>query len=207
MFELIFKRQSIRKYKPEKSEQMKQEIETAINSLKPIGNTPIYMELAEADLKGKGRAPYYVFIRADKNSTDVGAAGYMGEQLVLKLTGLGYGTCWQIGSGPRIPKVKDKRNLAKIAVGKPNQELYRKSINEFKRVSMDEISGGSCDEAIAEAVRLAPSSMNLQPWYIHGDGDNIHVYRRKCAVVVINKIQTSHVGTVCLLKRGKKVNL
>ncbi len=31
MFELIFQRQSIRKYKPEESEQMKQEIETAIN--------------------------------------------------------------------------------------------------------------------------------------------------------------------------------
>lgn len=50
MFELIFKRQSIRKYKLEKSEQMKQEIETAINGLRPIGNSTVYMELVETGL-------------------------------------------------------------------------------------------------------------------------------------------------------------
>jgi len=34
MFAVIFKSQSIRKYKSEKSEQIKQEIETAINGLR-----------------------------------------------------------------------------------------------------------------------------------------------------------------------------
>ncbi len=195
MLNLILKRQSIRKYKPEKSEQMKQEIQTTINSLRQLGNCPVYLELAETDPGDKGGAPYYVFIRADNNSTCGDDAGFMGEQLILKLTGLGYGTCWRVGSGPRIPRVKDQRNLAKISVGKPDQELYRKALSEFKRVSTDKISGGELDKIIVEAVWLAPSAMNLQPWYIHGAGDIIHVYRRKCAgPLYMEKITSLDIG-------------
>jgi hypothetical protein len=63
-----------------------------------------------------------------------------------------------------------------MAFGKPTEPATRKS-EEFKRKPLVEIAKGS--DSRLEAVRLAPSGMNGQPWYFIVDGNAIHVYYKE----------------------------
>lgn len=197
MFESISKRQSIRNYKMEKSQEMKEEILNAMKNLIPFNKTStVSLKLIEHDQTDKRvRAPYYIAVRTNDNDIDRDSIGFVGEQLVLKLTGMGYGTCWLGGTGPKMPKVEGKKNIICISVGRADKELYRKDISQFKRKPLNGICSGNCNKDIAEAIRLAPSAINLQPWYIYSDGNLIHMYRRKCVgPFYLEKITSIDIG-------------
>jgi nitroreductase len=73
-------------------------------------------------------------------------------------------------------KRPDPNLIIGIAFGKPSEPATRKP-EDFKRKPLAEIAKGT-DQRF-EAVRLAPSGMNGQPWYFVVDGGKIHVYYKR----------------------------
>lgn len=106
--------------------------------------------------------------------------GFIFQQLDLFLQSIGLGSCW-LGMG-RL----DKRSLADenigrglkfvmmLAFGYPKGEFLRCDVAQFNRLPLGAVSDLP-DERL-EPARLAPSSVNSQPWYFTHDGEFIHTY-------------------------------
>lgn len=105
--------------------------------------------------------------------------GFMFQQLDLYLQSIGLGVCW-LGMGKlNTQGVVERKNeeglqfTMMLAFGHPKGSPHRITA-EFKRKSLAEISD-MADERL-EPTRLAPSSVNSQPWYFTHEGDKIHAY-------------------------------
>ena len=117
--------------------------------------------------------------------------GYLMEQLVLKATELGLGTCW-LGYFNKsffkgITLAKDEILPAVCVVGYPGEKgtfSTRKKwgslffIKNFKTPITKELAGNYA-EAL-ELLRLAPSSGNTQPWRVvkETNRDTFHFYKK-----------------------------
>ena len=103
--------------------------------------------------------------------------GFMFQQMDLYLHSLGLGVCW-LGLGRMDPKsapeVDGMTFVIMLAFGHPKGDLYRFASKGFKRKTLAQIADFA-DEQL-EPARLAPSSINSQPWYFTHQGDTIHVY-------------------------------
>lgn len=124
--------------------------------------------------------PQVVAIFSEKVEGAMENVGFLYQQLDLYLQSLGLGACW-LGMGGLNPKdnenlkPKDGLEFAMIlAFGYPKGEALREGTAMFKRKSLTEISDKE-DERL-EPARLAPSSVNSQPWYFIHDGNMIHTY-------------------------------
>lgn len=115
-------------------------------------------------------------------------AGYLGEQLVLRATALGLSTCWVGGMFRfktlmgRLSIGPNERVAALIAVGYAAQAapvasplwhrfMKRKSLQQIASPTL--LQSAPWVQAGVEAVRLAPSAVNLQPWFLSGDSREI----------------------------------
>lgn len=128
-------------------------------------------------------APSYILLTSEDNLKSRENIGFVGEQIVLKLTELGIGSCW---IGAPIKKnafvknfeVRDnEKYVIMIAIGYPIEEL--KLPSKRVRLDLEEIFVGSLrdgDKDILETLRIAPSAVNSQPWIIYGDGDTWDIY-------------------------------
>lgn len=117
--------------------------------------------------------------------------GFMFQQLDLYIQSRGLGVCW-LGMGKLstqgIVETKsddDLQFVMMLAFGEPKGESLRASTGEFKRKSLVDISDKE-DERL-ELARLAPSSVNSQPWYFIHEGGTIHTY---CALQGFLKAKT-----------------
>ena len=103
--------------------------------------------------------------------------GFLFQQADLYLNALGLGTCW-LGMGrmnPHNAVPEDDLHFAiMLAFGHPKGQHLRSDASEFRRKSLAEIADWP-DERL-EPARLAPSSVNSQPWYFLHDGEALHVY-------------------------------
>lgn len=98
-------------------------------------------------------------------------AGILGEAFCLEATVLGLGTCWVAGTYKKkqlaLPLAADETVLSIIAVGVPEKATPP---DARKRKSLDRICKGDIRlwpqelRRVAEAVQIAPSAINLQPW-------------------------------------------
>ena len=123
------------------------------------------------------KAPQLVAIYAEDGPGGLENAGFLFQQLDLYLQGCGIGTCW-LGMGKPDQQLAAKDGLPfcmLLAFGTPKGDTPRQSAAEFKRKSLTEISDEP-DKRL-EPARLAPSSVNSQPWYFTHDGDVIHAWR------------------------------
>jgi nitroreductase len=120
------------------------------------------------------------------------ATGYMGEQCVLYATMLGFDTCWVGGffrpevAAEIVGLKPNERVLAVSPVGYAKKDgmsgfyegLFKFGTKRGKRKEIEEISyledvvPPRWFERGLEAVQIAPSSYNKQPWHImyHKDG-------------------------------------
>ncbi|WP_282730946.1 nitroreductase family protein [Methanobacterium alcaliphilum] len=64
-------------------------------------------------------------------------------------------------------------------IWKPQRNLHRSNISEFKRKSLHEITDIKGLDDILEAARIAPSATNAQPWFFKGNNNIIHTYTIK----------------------------
>ncbi|HCK88305.1 MAG TPA: nitroreductase [Erysipelotrichaceae bacterium] len=202
--ELIRTRRSVRtfdktKLRPEDLDELCAYIETIQN---PYG-IPVRFMILDAEESGLSTPvtsgeSYYIAALVDKVPHAEEAFGYSFESMVLYAWSLGIGTTWIAGTM--------KRELFEQAAGAEEQErMYcmsplgypaakmslkelamRKGIRADKRKPASELffeKDGSPLKAeredvkdALEAVRLAPSAVNGQPWRIIHDGNDYHFY-------------------------------
>lgn len=124
--------------------------------------------------------PQLVAIFSEEKDGYLENVGFMFQQLDLYMQSLGLGVCW-LGMGRLDSKgIVEERStdnlkfVILLAFGHPKGEATRQSIAEFKRKKLIEIAD-KVDENL-EPARLAPSSVNSQPWYFTHEGDTIHTY-------------------------------
>ncbi len=98
--------------------------------------------------------------------------GFMLQHIELYLHTLGLGACW-LGMAKSNAKVENLSFVICIAFGYPKHELNR-DISQFKRKDWNELS--DCMDSKLETARLAPSSMNSQPWFFTHEKDEIHLW-------------------------------
>jgi nitroreductase len=136
--------------------------------------------------------------RAPKDLEDY---GYLLERIVLSATELGLGTCWLGGTFTRSTFVRrfgglerDETMPAVVSVGligDDGSERIREREEGSRRLPSSELlfergfgepldlgAAGAYAEAL-EAVRMAPSATNKQPWRLVRDGAAWHFYLRR----------------------------
>lgn len=103
--------------------------------------------------------------------------GFLFQQMDLWLQSMDLGVCW-LGMGKLAPQtarsVDGMEFVIMLAFGHPKSEFLREDIREFKRKTLTDISDR--EDPRLESARLAPSSVNSQPWYFIHESDTIHVY-------------------------------
>jgi nitroreductase len=181
-------RKSVRKYKSEKlSEDDMKFVKESVNEAKSLyGNIKhkvIIEEEGEKFYNTAGpisknlffiKAPHYLILMSEEKEGFLENAGFIGEQIVLKLAGGGIGTCWIGGN------IKDKKFAQNydteynvhyvicIAFGYPEEDLSE--VEYRKRKDLEEIfTSENYKEHFeaAKALQSAPSATNKQPWKIY----------------------------------------
>ncbi len=105
--------------------------------------------------------------------------GFMFQQLDLFLQSIGLGCCW-LGIGkvaknaPCREKFPGMKYVIMLSFGYPKGKTLRSGAEDFRRRTLEEIS--DIADPRLEAARLAPSSVNSQPWYFVHQGDVIHTF-------------------------------
>ncbi len=113
------------------------------------------------------KAPHYLAIFSEKHPDALINVGFMYQQMDLYLQSLGLGSCW-LGMGRYTPSDRGPilpsglSFTIMIAFGKPTPSPHRK-LSEFKRKPLAQISDHP--DPRLEPARLAPSSLNSQPWH------------------------------------------
>jgi len=195
--ELIYKRKSFRSYTgvPLDVETI-QKIEDYMNTLKPLdANIAVaYDIVSKENVKCilPWITPQLIAIYSEEKDDYLENAGFLFQQLELYLQSIGLGTCW-LGMGRMTSKDVVSTQLKRLSsnasaadnmkfvilltVGYPKNEALRSDLSEFNRRSLREISDTQ-DERL-EAARLAPSSVNSQPWFFTHEGKTIHAHCSK----------------------------
>lgn len=147
---------------------------------------------------GKILAPHYIIITSDKREGYLENAGFVSESIVLSLTEMGIGTCFIGGSIKKqllkniIPIKKDHEVVIVISFGYPrdDENISKKIIRSRKRMEISEFASGNITKEwqyILDAVRMAPSPMNSQPWRFFINKNIIDIY-----TINKNSIFTKH---------------
>lgn len=197
MIQAMKLRKSIRNYKDKSvTKEDLQKIKTIINDVKPLfENIPMESILIEdgekikSTFKGfmakytKVKAPHYLAFTSETMEGHLENIGFIGEEIVLRLTELGIGTCW-LGSAIKqevfktLFKVQDKQfYVILIAFGYPVEPLT--PVTTRKRLDKSKIVTGACDhqyEPIIQALIDAPSAINSQPWKLSITNNKFDLY-------------------------------
>ncbi|MCK4261186.1 MAG: nitroreductase family protein [Halanaerobiales bacterium] len=193
-------RKSIRKYQEKVvSNKDMESVKKIINEIKPLNSEiPMDVLLFEDGEKiketfksfttkyAKVKSPHYLVFTSEKKEDyleNIGYIGDIGEQIILRLAELGIGTCW-VGSPinqkvfKKIAKVKDNQDyIILIVFGYPEKPLT--PIRKRSRLTKDKLVTGNIKDIynpILDALQIAPSAINSQPWRIAGDSDVWDVY-------------------------------
>ena len=195
---MISRRKSVRRYLPEPVDGATlQKIETFIAAAKPL-----YPHIrVQAKIVGRDKvkslmpwiSPQVIAVYSEEVEGCFENVGFLFQQVELYLQTLGLGACW-IGLGKVEEACDDLPFVIFLAFGYPKGEGQR-ALSEFKRKPLAEIADRA-DERL-EPARLAPSSVNNQPWYFVHDGDVIHTYCAKQGL-----IKTKTLGEMHLIDMG-----
>lgn len=192
--EMIYRRKSTRSYTGEPVDEVTiQKVKNFAADIKPLyPDIKVRLEIverAEVQCFLPWTTPQLIAVFSEDVEGDLENVGFMIQQLDLYIQSLGLGVCW-LGMGKLDTQAvanKQKDGLKFVillAFGHPKGIALRSDVSEFKRKSLSDISDKQ-DEKL-EPARLAPSSVNSQPWYFLHEGDNIQVY---CVRQGIFKIQ------------------
>ncbi len=189
LYQMIFKRRSIRKFKKEQvPEQLLKDILYFGDNIPRLhGDIQIKLEISEnmeehLPVKGlwKVEAPYYLVLYSEEKEGYLANAGYVLEHILLYMTGKGLGTCYLGSTKIPEPGPAGMKQVIVVAFGYPKTLLYRDPATA-KRLPLKELcvfkeEAGESMKNILKAVRLAPSAMNTQPWRFIVYHDKIYVF-------------------------------
>ncbi len=214
LYEAIFVRKTVRKYKMDPLDQ------NLLNGVISFAeNTPMLFEginveyrlLEHSELKkyfGGSltlKAPYYLVMYSEKIAGYQMNAGYLMQQVSLYLTAKGLGSCYLGMLKPKKTKPEGSKfeYVITLAFGKSENEIYRSS-EKVKRLPMDDIAIFKSEvnrnvKTMIQAARLAPSSMNSQPWRLVVYDSRIHIFCKKNIFLtgVLNEAKLIDIG-ICL---------
>jgi len=130
----------------------------------------------------KWHTPHFIAIFSDGSDDALLNVGFMYQQLDLYAQSRGLGTCWVgLGSLTAAEPVPEGMKLAvMMAIGVPDA-VPERTTADFKRKSMAEITDQLDDRL--EALRLAPSATNSQPWFVTHAGDTLHIWREELGLI------------------------
>ena len=120
------------------------------------------------------KAPHYLVISGSGKAGEQVNAGFIGQQLVLWLDAHDYGAVW-LGGSKDSTETFSKSDIIVMAFGWPAGP-FRRSLEEFKRKPIENITNDPLNNCI-QAVHLAPSGMNFQPWYLKKKDNKVLFYR------------------------------
>lgn len=182
--EIIYKRKSVRKYTAEKVQaqtllQIQEFIPTAKPLFPELASRIELVDRAEIKSPFPWTPPHAIVAYGEDKDGAYENAGFLLQQIELYLETLGLGVCW-LGMGkPDVSATSDKNDglkyLILLGFGCPDEPLFRDP-SQFKRKTLEEIADRK-DERL-EGARLAPSSVNSQPWYFTHEGEALRVYCR-----------------------------
>jgi len=183
----IFSRASTRKFDPAPlSAEVLSELEQYLASVKPLlADSKLSHKIVSAgEAKGMAlpKAPHFLLASGPQQPLRYVAAGFTSQHAELWLYANGYATRWLSSVKP---KQADPDYIAGFAFGKPSEPAVR-GLTDFKRKQLSEIADGV--DSRLEAVRLAPSGMNGQPWYFIVDAGKIHAYYKPSLGGLIGKM-------------------
>jgi hypothetical protein len=173
LYDTIFKRRSTRDYtNVPLGNEIIAKIKEHIEGIEQLNGYRTRMEIITGEQIG-GSASHYVVAYCEETTGDFINVGYCMESVDLFIQGLGLGSLW-LGGGKPI-KIEDKNYCISMAFGHTDVP-FRKGEGDFKRIKLSDMSNE--DNAIARAVRVAPSAMNTQPWQLNfGDRHVVINYR------------------------------
>lgn len=192
VYEAIFNRCSARKYLMEPLEaDLLDKIQKMIDHVSALDSSSrveieIFKNLGKKSLaKGllKADAPYYLIVYCEDTPSAYRSAGYVSEQLVLYLTTKEIGTCY-LGSAKIGPKEKNGlKQFLIISFGRTEGTLYR-DMEDAHRQPLANLctykdEPGEDLKKILKAARMAPSSLNTQPWRFIVYSDRVYVFMKK----------------------------
>lgn len=183
--EMIYRRKSVRSFTNGLvSDEILNRIEEFVASAKPLyPEIKVKMEIVPRN-QVKCICPWttqqLITIFSEDKPGYLENAGFIFQQLDLYLQSIGIGTCW-LGMGTLTAEdVFEKQRqdglkyVMMIAFGHPKGKALRDGKTDFKRKPLGEIS--DLEDERLEPARLAPSSVNSQPWYFAHEENVIHVY-------------------------------
>lgn len=179
-YNMIFKRKSIRKFdaalslNADELAKIKQEIELLLPLVSEI---KVRFEIVNRLHTTAKYGEYCLLIYSEKKPHYLLNAGYMLEQMDLFFAAQDIGVCWYGLAKTKEKMIDGLEYVMMLAFGKSSPQDFRQDVSEIKRKSREEIWQGEFDADVIEAVRLAPSAMNMQIWrFVSGD-KQIKVYR------------------------------
>lgn len=190
LYEAIFRRKSVRKYKDTPIdgrllEKIEQFGEDAVGIRPEIRTKWKILQGGTQELGGLFvvRAPYYVVLYSETCEDYRKNAGCLMEQLVLYLHTKGIGSCYQGLAKLKRDEEEDLEPVMVMAFGYPAEALERDR-ERFRRMELNRFvkvhgSFGKVQRKLLEAARVAPSALNRQPWrFVVTDG-RIHMFVKK----------------------------
>lgn len=177
--EIIGKRKSIRKYKPENlDEATLAQVRQKLAEVTPIyPETPYRVKIVSQVKRAFGiNAPHYLLFYGERQEKSNVNIGFIGQQLDLFFSENGIGACWVGMAKAEQAEEEGLPFTIAIAFGKPAEPLHR-TPQDYKRKALAAISQG--EDKRLEAARLAPSGINAQGWYFIAEDGKIHAYRKK----------------------------
>lgn len=194
LYEAIYVRKSIRKYKMKALEENILEDILKFAKTIPMLNKELSVEYKLVDMLNEPiqmgglfsiKAPYYLCLYTTKEDGYGMNAGNIIQQVSLYLTSKGIGSCilgmTKVKKG--FAEIVDHEHVITLAFGEAENEIYR-TAEHAKRDELSDIVIYKEDvrrniQDLLQAVRLAPSSMNQQPWKFVVYDKRIHIFTKK----------------------------
>lgn len=178
LYESIWQRKSCRKYDMTPlPEETLGEVTNAIEGFQKLSSNAAFEYRFFKDAKGRflAEAPHYLMISGKGAPYEQEHVGFLYEQLILWFDAHDIGSVW-LGSTLDAQNA-GKHDMIAIAFGNTIESPHR-ARTEFNRKDIETITNAPDDTRI-QAVHIAPSGMNTQPWYFEKTEAGVLVYRRK----------------------------
>lgn len=199
---IIMERRSVRSFDKNKplTDNDTATLRKAMEDAKDSFGGKVSIELKEFALEGVFKpstygtingASWYFLMGTDGSEEAQLSLGFRMEQVVLKATSMGLGTCWiaatfkgtSFAEAAKFPE--DTPLQVVMPVGYPAEKkslmekITRVSLGSAKRKPMADLFIVSEDSKFyepLEMMRIAPSSTNSQPWRAQVEGDTVYFY-------------------------------
>lgn len=161
LYETMFTRRSVRKYDPTPLDsKILDDMLAYVKGVQQLeGQHAEFRILPQSEIQDN-RAPHYIIASCEESDAAYANVGFVLEQADLYLQSIGLGSLW---IGNQLPNEPQHGDCIMMAFGRTNVPL-RQDTEAYKRLPLKEIS--DTDNCVIQAVRLAPSAANFQPWKV-----------------------------------------